>query len=142
MIMPKPTNKNLFSSTSSLSDLTLTYCGKSGLGQISRAFALNRRTLRLKRPKNLTPTGFPSLRSVISDRLLELTYPYFHDGAAATLSEAVETMGRIQLGKTFNAEENAKIVAFLRSLTGELPQITLPKLPPSTPDTPRAKPFD
>lgn len=78
----------------------------------------------------------PTLRNV------ELTYPYFHDGAAATLSEAVETMGRIQLGKTFDAEENAKIVAFLRSLTGELPQITLPKLPPSTPDTPRPQPFD
>ena len=57
-------------SVRSLSDLTLTYCGKAGLGQISRSFTLNRPTIRLKRSKNLTPTGFPSLRSVKSDRLL------------------------------------------------------------------------
>lgn len=31
----------------------------------------------------------PTLRNV------ELTYPYFHDGAAATLSEAVDTMGKL-----------------------------------------------
>jgi cytochrome c peroxidase len=35
----------------------------------------------------------PTLRNV------ELTYPYFHDGAANTLAEAVDTMGRIQLGR-------------------------------------------
>jgi len=44
---------------SSLSDLTLTYCRKAGLGQISRSFSLNRPTIRLKRSKNLTPTGLP-----------------------------------------------------------------------------------
>ncbi|MGL4407316.1 MAG: cytochrome-c peroxidase, partial [Zoogloea sp.] len=52
----------------------------------------------------------PTLRNV------ELTYPYFHDGAANTLPEAVDTMGRVQLGKKFPAEENARIVAFLRTL--------------------------
>ena len=41
----------------SLSDLTLIYCGKAGLGQISRSFSLNRPTIRLKRSKNLAPTG-------------------------------------------------------------------------------------
>ena len=49
----------------------------------------------------------PTLRNV------ELTYPYFRDGAADTLGEAVDTMGRLQLGKTFSAAENADIVAFL-----------------------------
>jgi cytochrome c peroxidase len=78
----------------------------------------------------------PSLRNV------ELTYPYFHDGAAPTLSEAVNTMGRIQLGKNFTDEENARIVAFLKTLTGEQPTFTLPKLPPSADNTPRPKPFD
>ncbi|MDP1606293.1 MAG: cytochrome-c peroxidase, partial [Rhodocyclaceae bacterium] len=34
----------------------------------------------------------PTLRNV------EMTYPYFHDGAANTLTEAVDTMGRLQLG--------------------------------------------
>ena len=57
----------------------------------------------------------PTLRNV------DLTYPYFHDGAADTLGEAVEIMGRMQLGKKFTPEENAKIVAFLKTLTGDQP---------------------
>ena len=55
----------------SLSNLTLIYCGTAGLGQITRSLSFNRRTIRLKRPKNLTPIGFPSRRSVKSDRLLD-----------------------------------------------------------------------
>jgi len=78
----------------------------------------------------------PTLRNV------ELTYPYFHDGAADTLAQAVDTMGRIQLGKTFTTQENADIVAFLKTLTGEQPQIVLPILPPSSDKTPRPRPFD
>lgn len=78
----------------------------------------------------------PTLRNV------ELTYPYFHDGAAKTLSDAVDTMGRIQLGKKFSATENAEIVAFLKTLTGDQPSFLLPILPPSTDKTPRPKPFD
>jgi cytochrome c peroxidase len=77
----------------------------------------------------------PTLRNV------ELTYPYFHDGAAATLKDAVDTMGRIQLGKNFTADENAKIVAFLKTLTGTQPSFALPILPPSTDSTPRPQPF-
>lgn len=78
----------------------------------------------------------PTLRNV------ELTYPYFHDGEAETLTEAVDIMGRLQLGKKFTEEENAQIVAFLKSLTGEQPKFSLPILPPSTPETPRPQPFD
>ena len=77
----------------------------------------------------------PTLRNV------ELTYPYFHDGAANTLTEAVATMGRIQLGKQFTAEENGEIVAFLKTLTGDQPNFTLPILPPSSDSTPRPQPF-
>jgi cytochrome c peroxidase len=77
----------------------------------------------------------PTLRNV------ELTYPYFHDGAAATLEEAVDIMGRLQLGRKFTKEENAKIVAFLKTLTGKQPEITLPILPPSVNETPKPKPF-
>ncbi len=77
----------------------------------------------------------PTLRNV------ERTYPYFHDGEAETLTEAVETMGRIQLGKKFNARENAQIVAFLKTLTGDQPQFLMPILPPSTDKTPAPKPF-
>ncbi len=78
----------------------------------------------------------PTLRNV------EMTYPYFHDGAADTLPEAVDTMGRVQLGKKFTTEENAKIVAFLKTLTGDQPKFQLPILPPSSDKTPRPKPFD
>jgi cytochrome c peroxidase len=78
----------------------------------------------------------PTLRNV------ELTYPYFHDGAADTLTQAVDIMGRIQLGRKFTAEENADIVAFLKTLTGDQPRMTLPLLPPSSDVTRRPAPFD
>lgn len=74
-------------------------------------------------------------------RNVERTYPYFHDGEAATLSEAVDTMGRLQVGKNFTSEENAKIVAFLKTLSGKQPSFILPILPPSTDNTPQPKPF-
>lgn len=77
----------------------------------------------------------PTLRNV------ELTYPYFHDGEADTLAQAVDTMGRLQLGKKFTDEENAQIVAFLKTLTGDQPSFLLPQLPPSSDATPRPQPF-
>ncbi len=77
----------------------------------------------------------PTLRNV------ELTYPYFHDGEAATLKDAVNTMARVQLGKKFTDKENAKIVAFLKTLTGDQPSFMLPILPPSSDSTPRPQPF-
>ncbi len=77
----------------------------------------------------------PTLRNV------ELTYPYFHDGAVNTLTEAVDVMGRLQLGKNFTKEENAKVVAYLKTLTGDQPSFMLPILPPSSDATPRPKPF-
>jgi cytochrome c peroxidase len=77
----------------------------------------------------------PTLRNV------EMTYPYFHDGAVNTLPEAVDVMGRLQLGKKFSADENAKVVAFLKTLTGDQPSFALPTLPPSSDKTPRPTPF-
>lgn len=77
----------------------------------------------------------PTIRNV------ELTYPYFHDGAARTLTEAVEVMGRVQLGRRYSEDENAKIVAFLKTLSGDQPSFRLPLLPPSSDRTPRPNPF-
>jgi cytochrome c peroxidase len=54
----------------------------------------------------------PSLRNVA------VTAPYFHDGSATTLSEAVETMARSQLGRELSGEDIDRIVAFLETLTG------------------------
>ncbi|HVK56244.1 MAG TPA: cytochrome c peroxidase [Burkholderiales bacterium] len=56
----------------------------------------------------------PSLRNVA------LTSPYFHNGAAASLEEAVDVMFRYQLGRTAPAEDKALIIKFLKSLTGEI----------------------
>jgi cytochrome c peroxidase len=78
----------------------------------------------------------PTLRNA------ELTYPYFHDGEAETLTEAVELMGRLQLGRVFTENENSKIVAFLLTLTGDQPSFQLPILPPSNEKTPRPQPFE
>ncbi len=59
----------------------------------------------------------PSLRNVAC------TYPYFHDGSAKTLEEAVRKMSYHNLGFKLTEEEVKKIVAFLKTLTGELPEI-------------------
>ncbi|WP_206201946.1 cytochrome-c peroxidase [Terasakiella sp. SH-1] len=56
----------------------------------------------------------PSLRNI------ELTAPYFHDGAAKTLQAAVKTMAKYQLGRSIKDHEVELIVAFLKSLTGEI----------------------
>lgn len=56
----------------------------------------------------------PSLRNV------EKTAPYFHDGSAATLREAVETMVDVQLGRMLEEKEIEKIVLFLKTLTGKV----------------------
>lgn len=78
----------------------------------------------------------PTLRNV------ELTYPYFHDGQAQTLEQAVDVMGRLQLGRKYSQEEIGDIVAFLKTLTGDQPSFTMPLLPPSSNTTPTPKPFD
>jgi cytochrome c peroxidase len=77
----------------------------------------------------------PTLRNV------ELTYPYFHDGEAQTLEEAVTVMAEIQLGRSFSEKETSNVVAFLKTLTGDQPTFALPVLPPSTSKTPAPMPF-
>ena len=52
-------------------------------------------------------------------RNVAVTAPYFHDASAKSLDEAVFVMGRYQLGRDLSIEETKKIVAFLKTLTGE-----------------------
>jgi cytochrome c peroxidase len=59
----------------------------------------------------------PGLRNVA------LTAPYFHDGSAGTLDQAVRVMARYQLGRKISDEDTDAIVMFLRALTGEIPRI-------------------
>ncbi len=62
-------------------------------------------------------------------RNVAITAPYFHNGAVATLDEAVRVMAKTQLNKDLSKDQVADIVAFLNSLTGEFPKQTLPQLP-------------
>jgi cytochrome c peroxidase len=55
----------------------------------------------------------PQLRNV------SRTAPYYHDGSVETLEEAVELMGRHQLGEELAPEDVEDVVAFLRALEGD-----------------------
>lgn len=57
----------------------------------------------------------PSLRNVAR------TAPYFHDGSARTLDEAIRTMALYQVGRTLAEADVRSIAAWLESLTGEIP---------------------
>jgi cytochrome c peroxidase len=54
----------------------------------------------------------PSLRNVAA------TAPYFHDGSASTLPQAVKSMGIAQLDRVLTDQQISAIVAFLNTLTG------------------------
>ena len=75
----------------------------------------------------------PSLRNV------DKTAPYFHDGATASLEQAVRDMAEFQLGKTLTPQQTKEIVDFLKALTGTVDgELTKPPvLPKSTPATPK-----
>lgn len=62
-------------------------------------------------------------------RNIELTAPYFHNGKVASLDEAVRIMALTQLKTEFNQQQVEEVVAFLKTLTGDIPAITLPRLP-------------
>jgi cytochrome c peroxidase len=60
----------------------------------------------------------PDLVRVPSLRNVATTAPYFHDGSAPTLEEAVRKMAFAQLNRTMPEHDIAAIAAFLRTLTG------------------------
>jgi len=78
----------------------------------------------------------PSLRNIAE------TGPYFHDGSITDLSEAVRIMGYHQIGVTLSADQVNDVVAFLKSLTGEVDvlYVTPPTLPKNGPNTPAPDP--
>jgi cytochrome c peroxidase len=73
----------------------------------------------------------PTLRNI------EETAPYFHNGAIWELENAVKEMGSTQLGLTISSKDANSIVIFLKSLTGEKPDISYPILPVITKNTPK-----
>jgi len=58
----------------------------------------------------------PSLRNVTE------TEPYFHDGSVVDLEQAIQVMVKLQVGIELGAEEVSNLVAFLETLTGQLPE--------------------
>lgn len=74
----------------------------------------------------------PSLRNVTK------TAPYFHDGSVPTLEKAIRAMAVHQRGNELSDADVKSIVAWLDTLTGEIPldYIKPPALPKSTSSTP------
>jgi len=66
-----------------------------------------------KDPKDMHKFKTPLLRNIA------LTAPYFHDGSATTLKDAVKAMLKYQVGKTLSDAEVEKIVSFLEAQTGK-----------------------
>jgi cytochrome c peroxidase len=60
----------------------------------------------------------PEIVRVPSLRNVAVTPPYFHDGSAPTLPQAVKAMGYAQLDRTLTDDQTKAIVAFLNTLTG------------------------
>jgi len=78
-----------------------------------------------KAPSDAMLFKVPSLRNVAK------TAPYFHDGSAKTLPEAVKMMAQYQLAEDLSDDDINSIIAWLGALTGDLPKdyITPPTLP-------------
>jgi cytochrome c peroxidase len=57
------------------------------------------------------------------------TAPYFHNGSVNDLAEAVRIMAKSQLNQDLSTKDVNDIVAFLGALTGEYPEIVMPRLP-------------
>ena len=60
----------------------------------------------------------PEILRVPSLRNIATTPPYFHDGSAPTLGDAVRQMGFAQLNQVLSNDQVQDIVAFLGTLTG------------------------
>lgn len=103
----------------------------------------------IERPStSLLPTadkGRSAVTKVASDeyvfraaplRNVALRPPYFHSGQVWSLKQAVGVMAEVQLGAKLSDKEEDDIVAFLNSLTGQLPKVEYPILPTRTEMTP------
>jgi len=64
----------------------------------------------------------PTLRNVA------MTAPYFHNGSVGSLQEAIRVMAKTQLNKNLTTDEVNDIYNLLVSLTGTIPEQTMPKL--------------
>jgi cytochrome c peroxidase len=100
--------------------------GRNVGGNLFQQFGLFRNPEWLARggsddPGRMAVTGRPSDRHVFrvpSLRNVAVTAPYFHNGGATTLPEAIGTMARSQLGRSLEPSDVELITQFLATLTG------------------------
>ena len=78
-----------------------------------------------KDPKHKMAFRVSSLRNVAK------TAPYFHGASSRRLWGAIEKMSRYELGQHISVDDNLSLVAFLRALTGDIPEdyIKKPAIP-------------
>ena len=69
--------------------------------------------------------GNPAIVRVPSLRNVATTAPYFHDGSAPTLQDAIRRMAAAQLDRTLSDQHVDLLVAFLKTLTGTYQGIPL-----------------
>jgi cytochrome c peroxidase len=62
-------------------------------------------------------------------RNIELTAPYFHNGSVPDLRTAVLVMAKTELNADLTDDQVSDIVAFMKTLTGQFPEQSLPRLP-------------
>ncbi len=72
-----------------------------------------------KRENDKNVFKVPTLRNIA------LTAPYFHDGSAATLQEALKIMAKHNLGTKLSEQEIHDIIAFLNTLSGQIKPETI-----------------
>ena len=75
------------------------------------------RVLHTKDITDINMWRVPTLRNIA------LTAPYFHNGSANTLEEAINVMAKTQLDKVLSDDQLDQLIAFLKTLTGELPAV-------------------
>lgn len=73
-------------------------------------------------PEDLHKYKVPGLRNIA------LTAPYYHDGTCLALEDAVRSMAKYELGKDISEDDVRSIVAFMNTLTGKNPHLTLENL--------------
>ncbi len=96
------------------------FYNKFGIFKDAKSTNLGRYNI-TKREEDKYVFKVPSLRNIA------LTAPYMHDGRIDTLKGAVELMTKHQLGRYMESGETDAIVAFLKSLTGDIPEIARSK---------------
>lgn len=84
------------------------------IAPIPRAKNVDDRFVVTHRERDKNVFKVPTLRNIA------LTAPYFHDGSAATLHQAISTMSNHNLGIKLSKHEIKLLVAFLKTLSGKL----------------------